>query len=230
MGKKIQGTLIILTMNEIEGLRKIFPKMPIGKIEEVIAIDYNSTDGTLEFFRKNKIRVIEQKIKGRGEAFRIGVSLAKYEDVVFFSPDGNEDPEDIIKIFRYLSEGYGMVIASRFMKGSVTDDKDSVMRYRSFGNRFFTMIANILWDGHLTDSINGFRGIKKKEFMKIKPNAHGFGIEFQISIRALKKKIKIKEFPTKEYPRIGGRSTAGALKVGWLFIKLIASELFNRKG
>ena len=225
---KINGTLVILTWNEIEGLRKIFDKIPIEQIDEVFAIDPGSTDGTLEFYKDNEIRFIIQDIKGRGEAFRIAFREAKNDNVVFFSPDGNENPEDILKMFNHLNEGYDIVIASRFMKGARCDEDDKLIKTRKFGNRTFTIIANLLFKGKLTDSINGFRGIKKEAFEKINPDAHHFGIEFQISIRAMKNKMKVFEFPTIERERSGGESTARSLKVGYQFIGLLIKEFLKK--
>jgi glycosyltransferase involved in cell wall biosynthesis len=226
--KKINGTLVILTLNEIEGIQKIYPLIPVDKIGEVLAVDGGSTDGTLDFYKKNKVKVVNQKSKGRGEAFRIAIKQAKYDNLVFFSPDGNENPKDIIKIFQKLDQGYDMVIASRFMKGATCDEDNQLIKIRKFGNKMFTLVSNILFRGNLTDSINGFRGITKSSFKKINPNAHGFGIEFQTSIRALKSKMKIFEFPTIEKDRIGGKSTAGTFKTGWYFIKLLIGEFFKK--
>jgi|SRR3989344_6431929 len=223
---KTKGTLVILTWNEIKGLKKIFPLIPKDEIDEVFAIDPGSKDGTLEFYKENNVRVIIQDKRGRGEAFRIAFKEAKNDKLVFFSPDGNENPEDILKLFHYLNDDYDMVIASRFMKGARCDEDDKLIKIRKFGNKTFTRIANILFWGKLTDSINGFRGIKKEAFYKINPDAHHFGIEFQISIRALKNKMKIKEIPTIERERIGGESTARSFKVGWQFIGLLFKEFF----
>ena len=225
---KTKGTLVILTWNEIEGLKKIFDKIPIEQIDEVFAIDPGSTDGTLEFYKDNGIRFIIQNVKGRGEAFRIAFREAKNDNVVFFSPDGNENPDDILKIFQNLDDGFDMVIASRFMKGARCDEDDKIIKTRKFGNVMFTKIANILFRGNLTDSINGFRGMRKEAFEKINPDAHHFGIEFQTSIRAMKNKMKIFEFPTIERERVGGESTARSFKVGYQFIGLLIKEFFRR--
>lgn len=221
---KKDATLIILTRNEIKGIKALFNKIPIHAVKEVIGIDYNSTDGTVEFLKKRNIRVIPQKKKGRAEAFRIGCRNAKYENVIFFSPDGNENPADIEKLIFWLEQGYDMAIASRFMKESKAE-KEDIVPIRSFGNVFFTKVADLIWHAKLTDSINGFRGIKKKVFWELNPDTEGFGIEFQLSIRALKKHFKIKEIPTVEGGRIGGLSTAETFQTGWLFVKLIAKEL-----
>lgn len=223
--RKIKGTLVILTLNEIDGVKAIIPRIPLDMVGEVFAVDGGSTDGTREFFKNNNIRVVNQKSKGRGEAFRIAIKEAKFDRIVFFSPDGNEYPEDITKMFGFLEDGYDMVIGSRFMKGSRCDEDGQLIKIRKFGNMVFTIMINFIFNGRLTDSINGFRGMTKKAFRRIYPDAHGFGIEFQMSIRALKAKFKIKEFPTIEGDRIGGKSTAGTFKVGSYFLRIILDEM-----
>jgi len=228
MSDKIKGTLVILTLNEIKGLESVFPKIPRNRIAEVFAVDGGSTDGTLEYYKKKSVRVMRQHSKGRGEAFRIAMRYAKYDNVIFFSPDGNENPDDIIRLFSLLDKNYDMVIASRFMKGAKSDEDNQIIKLRKFGNKMFTLFANILFHGRLTDSINGFRGIKRSAFKAINPNAKGFGIEFQVSIRAMKQKLKITEIATKEHERIGGKSTASTFKTGTYFIQILFDEYFKK--
>ena len=49
-----------------------------------------------------------------------------------------------------------------------------------------------------------------------------------MSIRAMKAKLKIAEFPTYEDQRIGGENYAKAIPTGLVFIKMYLKELFNR--
>ncbi len=219
------ATLVILTRNEISGLKAKLRDIPFDSVKEVFAIDYNSTDGTVEFLQKNNVRVIPQTKRGRAEAFRMACREAKSNTVVFFSPDGNEDPALIIPLVELIEKGYDMAIASRFMKESKAEE-EGLFAVRGFGNRAFTVITNLVFHGSLTDSINGFRAIRKNKFWELNPDTEGFGIEYQISIRALKKNFKIKEIPTTEGERIGGMSTAHTFSTGWLFIKIIMKELF----
>lgn len=226
---KIKGTLVILTLNEIEGLTALYNKLPINQVDEVFAVDRYSTDGTLSFYKKHKIRVIMQKSKGRGVAFRLAVKNARNKNIVMFSPDGNEDPSDIVKIFKLLEEGNDMVIASRFMKGSRNDESGKLFRFRAWANQVFTILANIFFGGTLTDSINGYRGFTKEAFSKMKPDAKGFSIEFQLSIRAMKCGLRIAEIPTIEGDRIGGKSTAHSLPTGWELLKALLREIYIGK-
>ncbi len=223
MENKINATVVILTLNEIEGLRQIFSKIPVSKCGEIFAVDGGSTDGSLDFYKKHNITVHSQKKKGRGEAFRLAIEKAKFENIIFFSPDGNENPEDIERIAEYLNSDYDMVIASRFMKESRNEEDGQFLPLRLWANRIFTWLANIIWNKneYVTDTINGYRGIKKKIFQQLNPDAQGFVIEYQLSIRAMKLNKKIKEIPTIEGNRIGGESKAKSIPTGLIFLKKI---------
>uniref|UniRef100_A0A7C6A9X4 Glycosyltransferase family 2 protein n=1 Tax=candidate division WOR-3 bacterium TaxID=2052148 RepID=A0A7C6A9X4_UNCW3 len=223
---KIETTLVILNYNEIEGLRKIFDQIPFQKIDEAFVVDGGSTDGSVEFLKSKGLRVITQKRKGRGEAFRIGINEAKGEFVVFFSPDGNEDPKDIVKLFDLLKQGNDMAIASRFLPGARNDEDDKVFRWRAWANRCFTFIANSVWKGKITDTINGFRGVRKSSFLLMHPTTDAFTIEYQMSIRALKLKMKVAEIATYEGDRIGGYVKAKSIPTGIRFVIFLIKELF----
>ncbi len=225
--KKTKNSLVILTYNEIEGIKELYSKIPFDKIDEYFVIDGGSTDGTLEFFKNRKIPVIFQEKKGRGEAFRIGMEKAQGENLVFFSPDGNEDPMDILRLFSLLEAGYDMAIASRFLPTSRNEEDDLMFPWRAWVNRIFTFIANSVWKGRITDTINGYRGIKKSSFKRMKATTDFFTIEYQTSIRALKLKMRVAEIPTYEGDRIGGISKAKSIPVGIRFVKFLITELFT---
>lgn len=225
----MKSSLIILTRNEIEGVKNLFDKTPFDKFDECFVVDYKSTDGTVEYFKERNIRVLPQEKKGRGEAFRLAEREAIGDILIFFSPDGNEDPADTIKLKELIEEGYDMAIASRFLSASRSDDSDSATPYRSWGNKFFTFLANVFFKGKLSDSINGFRAVRKNKFRELKLNAEGFAIEYQMSIRALKLKQKIKEIPTIEDHRIGGKSTAKTIPLGLKLLKILFKEIIIGK-
>ncbi len=220
-------TLVILTKNEIEGVRATVPKIPRDAVEEIIAVDGNSTDGTKEFLREQGVRVIEQQKMGRGEAFRIAVKEAKGDALIFYSPDGNEDPADIAKFRSLLDGGADIVIASRMMKGARNEEDGQWIRLRKWVNLAFGLGANLLWNRsgrYITDTINGFRAIRRDVWNELDLDGPGYTIEYQMSIRALKRRKRIDEFATHEYPRIG-KGGAPALPTGIAFIKLFLREL-----
>lgn len=227
--KTPRATLIILTRNELSGLKTVISHIPFHAVSEVFAVDYQSTDGTVDFFRSHGIRVIQQKKSGRGQAFQLAAKRAKGKYLIFFSPDGNEDPRDIPKLIAELEKGTDLVIASRFMKGSRNEEDDQFFKFRAWANQCFTFLVNLLWGGTITDTINGYRAIRKDIFNSLHLDADGFAIEFQMSIRALKKGFSIREIPTREGNRIGGASTAYAISTGVSFLGFLARELWIGK-
>ena len=221
-------TLVILTLNEIDGVTQVVPKLPLHAVDEILVVDGGSTDGTLEFFEARGIRVVRQERRGRGEAFRLAAQHARNDQLVFFSPDGNEDPDDIPRLVEGLAAGYDMVIASRFMTGGRSEDDDKFLfASRRWGNLLFTWLANVLCGrgGWITDTINGYRGVTRAAFQRLAPDAHGYAIEFQMSIRALQLGLRVLEIPTQESPRIGrGVSKLNAIPVGFRFLGVLARE------
>ena len=221
-------TLVILTLNEIDGVTQVVPKLPLHAVDEILVVDGGSTDGTLEFFEARGIRVVRQERRGRGEAFRLAAQHARNDWLVFFSPDGNEDPDDIPRLVEGLAAGYDMVIASRFMPGARSEDDDKFLfASRRWGNLLFTWLANVLCGrgGWITDTINGYRAVTRAAFLRLAPDAHGYAIEFQMSIRALQLGLRVLEIPTQESPRIGrGVSKLNAIPVGFRFLGVLARE------
>lgn len=224
----MKTTLIILTRNEIAGLKKMLRKVPFEAVDEYFAVDYNSTDGTLEFFEKHHVPVVHQKISGRAEAFKLAAAKAHGDFLIFFSPDGNENPADIPRLVSELKAGADLVIASRFLPNSRNEEDDQTLKFRKWANMGFTLLANLAFrrrGPYITDTINGYRGIEKKFFKSLKLDATGFAIEYQMTMRALKKKANIREIPTIEGNRIGGESGSSSLPTGIMFVKYFLREL-----
>ena len=222
---RIKRTLVILTLNEIEGVRVIYPKLPLDKVDETIVIDGGSKDRTVEFFREKGIPVFIQEIRGRGEAFRLATEVSRGNLLIFFSPDGNEDPRDIPKLFNLLEEGFDLAVGSRFLPGSRNDEAEKLLPLRAWANQAFTRLANLAFRGKMTDTINGYRAIKKDKFKLLHLDASGFAIEYQMSIRVMKLGFRLAEIPTIEGDRIGGHSTAHSIPTGLKILKIFLREL-----
>jgi glycosyltransferase involved in cell wall biosynthesis len=223
----VKKALVILTFNEIEALPKIWDKIPLAAADEVLVVDGGSRDGTREFFEGKGLKVLSQPRRGRGVAFRVAAEATDAETLCYFSPDGNEDPADIPKLFALIEGGADVAVASRMMAGAVNEEDIHRFRPRKWVNQAFGIAANLLWNRgpFVTDTINGFRAVRRAAFLAMGCDADGFVIEYQMSIRAMKAGLTIAEIPTCEGQRLGGVSTAESWTTGLVFIRQLWREL-----
>lgn len=213
--------VIILTLDEIDGVKAIVPRINKEWAEEIVFVDGGSTDGTIEEAQRLGYKVIHQTNKGEGNAFRIGVENTKSDYVMFFSPDGNDVPEDIPRLIKTIEEGgYDMVHISRFGKTSVCEDAGPI---DYFGNNMFTFLVNVLFGSKFSDALNGFRIIKRDVWEKLRTDAQHLNIEQQSCIRATKANYHMGEIDGNEPKRIGGirkmRPIQTGARLSWQIIK-----------
>ncbi len=219
-------TLLIPTLNEIEGMEKIMPKIKREWVDEIIIVDGGSTDGTIEYARTNGYFVLEQKLKGLVNAYKEALEVALGDIIVTFTPDGNSVPELIPALIERMKKGYDMVIVSRYLGGARSYDDDTVT---AFGNWMFTKMINILFNGHYTDTLVGFRAWKRDLFKLINKYAMIAGFEPLSAIKCAKLKLKVSEIPGDEPRRIGGTRKMRPLVNGSHILLLIIKEFLTRK-
>lgn len=231
--RPIKISLCLLTRNERQCLEVMFPKIPrpsaAAGFDHLVAIDGGSTDGTLGFYRDRGVPVIGQSRRGRGAAFQLAFQELRgsFDAFIFFSPDGNEDPGDIPKFRPLLEAGADVVIASRMMAGARNEEDVHLLKPRKWANNGFNLMANLLFRRQgpfITDSINGFRAITRAAADQLQLDALDYTIEYQMTIRALKHRMRIVEFPTREGERVAGDTGAPSLPTGARFIRRLWTE------
>lgn len=218
----MKTTLFIPTLNEIDGMKAIMPHVKKQWVDEILVLDGNSTDGTVEYAKSQGYRVVMQKSKGITNAYREALKIAKGDYIIAFSPDGNSLPEVIPELVRKIKEGYDMVIASRYMRGAASEDDDPIT---AFGNWMFTKLINICFGGNYTDTLVMFRAFKKDIVQKLHIDVPRAGMEPVLSIRCAKLKLKVAEIPASEPKRIGGKRKMNPLLNGLDILRLTFSEL-----
>lgn len=230
---KLKRALVLLTFNEIEALPKLFDRIPLSAADEVFAVDGGSKDGTVEYLRSKGVHVLEQPRRGRGCAFSVALDATSADVLCYYSPDGNEDPQDIPKVFAKLEEGgYDLVVASRMCRGAHNEEDEKLVKARKWVNQAFTFLANIVWNRgpYVTDTINGFRAVRADSFRRCECRVDGFVIEYLMSMRMMKLGMRIGEIATYEHPRLGGTSTAHSWPTGVEFARQFLKEVFMGRG
>ena len=214
-------SLIVLTLNELDGIKTMLPRIKKEWVDEIVIVDGGSTDGTIEYAKKENYKVVVQDRNGRGEGFRVGLNNSIGDTLIYFSPDGNEIPEDIPNLLKKQKEGYDQVIASRFSKDSVSHDATFIRR---LGNNMFTWIINKIFGSNVDDAVNGYRLITRACMEDLNTRAMNFEIEIEMTIRAAKKGYKIAEIPTVEPKRASGNAKLNTVIDGTKYVILIIRE------
>ena len=228
----MRTTLILATLNEIDGMREIMPRIKREWYDQLIVIDGGSTDGTLEYCRDNGYFVKNQTGKGIRTALDQAFQSVTGDVVITFTPDGNSIPELIPNVIEKMKQGYDMVIVSRYTAGAKSFDDTFVS---GLGNRAFTFLINIVFRAKYTDSLIGFRALKSDVVRKIRladgPNnkfENKFyeytSWDFLSSVRCAKLKLNVAEIPGDEPARVGGIEKVNKIRVGFMLLVQIMLE------
>jgi len=218
--------LLILTYNEIQGMKEIFPKIDKKLFSEILIVDGGSNDGTIEFAKKHKIKFIIQKNKGLGSAYVEGISLIKSDVIVLFSPDGNSDLTRMKDLIELMKTGCQIGIVSRYKDWAKSEDDDLIT---GFGNWMFTLFFNLIFKQKVTDLLVIYRAFRREIVYDLNINHGGIAWTTQMMCRAAKNSYVIKEIPGDEPPRIGGIRKMQPLKNGLAELIMLSKEFLRFK-
>ncbi|HEV7435404.1 MAG TPA: glycosyltransferase family 2 protein [Pseudorhizobium sp.] len=222
-------SVVIPTLNEAMNLPHVLPRIP-SWISEVILVDGNSKDGTVDVARKliPSIRVINEARKGKGRALRTGVESSSGSIVITLDADGSADPAEIPVFVGALLAGADFVKGSRFMQGGGTSDMEW---HRKLGNWGFVTLVKWRFGSRFTDLCYGYNAFWKDIWpVLVSDDADGFEIETSMNLRALVAKLNVHEVPSMEYRRIHGTSNLNAFSDGLRVLRTITKFALGAGG
>ncbi|MGW8728212.1 glycosyltransferase family 2 protein [Streptomyces sp. NPDC055808] len=215
-------SVVIPAMNEAENLPHVFKTLP-DWIHEVVLVDGNSTDDTVQVARElwPDVVVVKQVGKGKGDALISGFAACTGDIIVMVDADGSADGDEIVSYVSALVGGADFAKGSRFANGGGTDDMTPI---RKLGNAVLCGIVNRKFGARYTDLCYGYNAFWKHCLDKIVLDCSGFEIETLINIRIVKAGLRVQEVPSYEYNRIHGVSNLSAVRDGIRVLKVILRE------
>lgn len=175
--------------------------------DEVIVMDGHSTDRTREAAAAGGARVELDPGKGKGSAIRAALTLTRADIIVFMDADGSHDAHDIARIAGPVVAGEAdLCVGSRFQGGSEELAINVSQLFRSIGNISMNIAINRRFHVRLSDTLNGFRAIRREVGLALGLVENRHTIEQEMVIRALRLGYRVTNVPVHEYARRHGVS------------------------
>lgn len=181
---------------------------------EVIAVDDGSSDDTgaiLDVLERQGLvqRVIHQPTnRGKGAAIRAALAAATGHVIVVHDADLEYDPQELPHLLDPIRLGKAdAVYGSRFQAGP----RRVLYFWHALGNRFLTLLSNMLTDLNLTDMETCYKMIRADLFKSLPLLSNRFGFEVELTARLSQARARIWEIPI----TYSGRTYAEGKKIGW---------------
>ncbi len=219
---------VILARNEERTIRDVV-NGAARFVHEVIVMDGHSNDGTAVVAAESGATVHVDNGKGKGAATRQSLDLVDADVVVFMDADGSHDPADIPRLALPVVHGQAdLCVGSRFAGGSDELSVGFAQLIRSNGNILMNIAINKRWNVSLSDTLNGFRAIRRQAALSVGLRENRHTIEQEMVMKMLRHGYRVMNVPTHEYERKYGRSHINIWKEWPMFVWCVITNIARK--
>lgn len=194
-------TIVILARDESRTIGQVVDAAAQWA-ERVVLMDGRSSDDTGKIAREHGAQVFTDNGRGKGSAIRQSLLLVETEFVVFMDADGSHDAADIPRLVGRLSDGEAdLCVGSRFAGGSDELSVSVGQLIRTVGNILMNIVINKRWHVELTDTLNGFRAVRRDAALVVGLAEDTHTIEQEMVMKFLRNGFDVVNEPTHEYKR-----------------------------
>ena len=218
-------TVILPTLNEEEGIGATIEQIPRDwcKELEILVIDGNSKDKTVEMAKEAGANVVIEERRGYGRAYRTGFAIAKGDIIVTMDADGTYPAEEVPNLVRMLvTDHLTFITCDRLTQA----EKGSMSGLHGFGNKLLSITARMLFWYGIKDSQSGMWVFHKSMFdnENLRPTNDGMPLSEEIKILARRHLAKgtVREVSVPYRPRIG-EAEINTWSDGWKNLKFLYS-------
>jgi len=211
-------SIIIPIYNEIGTLKEILDQIEKAEFcsleKEIVMVDDASKDGTRELLKElenlNKYKIYyHAQNMGKGAAIRTALSYTTGDVIVIQDADLEYDPSDYNDLVKLIIEDKADVVYGSRLTGS--KPARSFKFLHLIGNKFLTLLTNLLYDTTLTDMETCYKAFRSDVIKNITIKSNRFDFEPEITAKVLKRKYHLYEAPISYY----GRDYHEGKKITW---------------
>jgi len=197
-----------------------------GIAYETVVVDDHSSDGTAAILERLQsefpaMRVVTNHGPGGfGYAVRLGLNSFHGDCVAVMMADLSDSPEDLVKFYRKLLEGFDCVFGTRWSKGGGVVDYPWVKKVI---NRMANHIVRLVFGFRYNDCTNAFKLYSKETITGLQPflSPH-FNLTLELPLKAIVRGYRYAVVPNTWYNRKSGVSKLKIKEMGsrYFFIML----------
>ena len=199
--------------NTIRELVRAVRACPIPALE-IVLVDDCSTDGTRKVIEEELANSVDTALyhevnQGKGACLRTGFRATTGEIIIIQDADLEYDPREYPLLLEPIVTGKADVVyGSRFMGGR---PHRVVYFWHMVGNRFLTLLSNMLTNLNLTDMECCYKVFRREPLSRITIEEDRFGFEPEITAKVAKLGCRVFEVGIS----YNGRTYEEGKKVGW---------------
>jgi dolichol-phosphate hexosyltransferase len=193
-------TIIVPVYNEEKTLCKALCQLIEASSSypsEIIVVNDGSMDSSASIIREFKhllnIRFVDlTENRGKGNAVRVGISLASMSHVIIFDVDLEYSPYDIARLFSAVQMGLANVVYGVRMPGLNSMQPSLTF---AWGRRILTQVTNIIYGSAINDLHTCLKLIPIDFLRKLELTESGFGLDTEITALLLRNGLRPFEMP-----------------------------------
>jgi dolichol-phosphate mannosyltransferase len=224
-------SIVIPAYNEEDSIKQTITELHATLIQEnihheILVVNDNSKDQT-----ESLLKLLTKDVStlsylnntgpnGFGYAVRVGLERFTGDCVAIMMADSSDSPQDLVRFYHKLLEGYDCVFGSRFSKGGKTYNYPKV---KLIVNRIANWIVQVAFGIRYNDTTNAFKLYRRDTIQGMKPFlAPHFNLTLELPLKAIVRGYSYAVVPNSWTNRKSGESKLKIKEMGsrYLFILL----------
>ncbi len=223
--------VVLPTYNEADSIAACIKGFELlGIVDEIIVVNNNAHPETSPNIAGTTAREVFEDTQGYGAAIRRGLQEADADLVCVCEPDGTFDPDDVLKLLPFLSDG-DAVFGSRTVSTFIFTGAN-MGPFLRWGNWAVAKLVEVLFNTtYLSDVGCTFRVLHRRAIATITPSLEGTGSSFglEMLLQVVRHRIPFVQVPVRYLPRVGESSVTGSFRTAFrLGLEMIGLVLRTR--